>query len=147
MLFTSHVFTLVFLPIVMSLFLLCYRYLGLRSALSSLSIASLIFYGWWNPAYLGLIITSIIFNYAVGIMLGSSHTDQQSDIFNRKTLLIIGVSANLLSIGYFKYAGFFTNNVNQLFDTTFDIGNIILPLAISFFTFQQIAYLVGRLQW
>jgi len=62
--------------------------------------------------------------------------------FGKKGLLVAGIACNLGAIGYFKYANFFVNAVNQGFNTEFDLAPIILPLAISFFTFQQIAYLV-----
>ncbi len=137
MLFTSHVFTLVFLPIVMSLFLLCYRYLGLRSALSSLTIASLIFYGWWNPVYLWLIGFSIVINFVTGHFLSTVENQQQ-----RRWILISGIIINLSLLGYFKYSQFLLDNLNTLFGLELTINPVILPLAISFFTFQQISYVV-----
>lgn len=137
MLFTSHVFTLVFLPIVMSLFLLFYRYLGLRSALSSLTIASLIFYGWWNPVYLWLIGFSIVINFVTGHLLSTIESQHQ-----RLRVLISGIIINLSLLGYFKYSQFLLDNINTLFGLELTIEPVILPLAISFFTFQQISYIV-----
>ena len=101
--------------------------------------ASLFFYGWWNPAYLGLLIGSVLFNYSVGVGLA---TGSSSSSLGKKSLLVAGIVANLAAIGYFKYANFFVSAVNQGFETEFHLAPIILPLAISFFTFQQIAYLV-----
>ena len=107
-------------------------------AVAWLVIGSLFFYGWWNPAYVSLIVGSMIFNYAVGFQLQRSHTAEGF----RKHLLAFGATVNLALIGYFKYANFFVNNLNSTAGTSFHLENIILPLAISFFTFQQIAYLV-----
>ena len=86
---------------------------------------------------MGLILASIFFNYAIGVAIGNTN-DRNLRIW----LLIFGVLANISLIGYFKYADFFISNVNLTFGTEFNLKNIILPLAISFFTFQQIAYLV-----
>ena len=133
MLFNSYVFIFLFLPLV----LIGFHFLGKngyrRIAISWLVGASLFFYGWWNPAYLGLILASVAFNYAVGASL----TGKRS-----KSLLVFGIGTNLVSIGYFKYANFFVNNLNTATDINYQLGQIVLPLAISFFTFQQITYLV-----
>jgi len=99
--------------------------------------ASLFFYGWWNPAYLTLIIASIFFNYGIGLTLGGHNGTTPS-----KWLLGFGVAANLCLIGYYKYANFFLDNMNGLLGSEYHLERIILPLGISFFTFQQIAYLM-----
>ena len=106
-------------------------------AVSWLVGASLFFYGWWNPAYLVLILGSILFNYTAGIILGNLEQG-----FSKKGVLVAGILTNLATIGYFKYANFFVNNLNSAIGSDFHVSTIILPLAISFFTFQQIAYLV-----
>jgi D-alanyl-lipoteichoic acid acyltransferase DltB (MBOAT superfamily) len=137
MLFTSHIFTLVFLPIVLSLFLLSYRFLGLRTSLSGLTIASLFFYGWWNPVYLWLIGFSIVANFITGHLLS-----QSEKAYHRRWILALGISINLALLGYFKYSLFFVENVNVFLDLHIAIDPVILPLAISFFTFQQISYIV-----
>ena len=95
--------------------------------------ASLFFYGWWNPVYLVLITGSMIFNYFTGVLL-SGRKD--------RLVLATGIVINLGLLGYFKYADFFVENVNTLFGLDWNLQHIVLPLAISFFTFQQIAYLV-----
>ena len=135
MLFNSYIFIFAFLPITLIGFYLIGKYSTHRVAVSWLVAASLFFYGWWNPAYLGLIIGSILFNYAFGALLGSKKRKS-------KNLLGIGIAINLLLIGYFKYANFFVENVNSITGINLTLHTIILPLAISFFTFQQIAYLV-----
>ncbi|TNF35634.1 MAG: MBOAT family protein, partial [Gammaproteobacteria bacterium] len=133
MLFNSYFFIFIFMPIT----LVGYRWLCVKgwyeSALGWLVACSLFFYGWWNPAYLGLILLSIGFNYGLGSLLGHRHA---------KWLLAIGVIANLALLGYFKYANFFVDTMNWATGNTYHLEKIILPLAISFFTFQQISYLV-----
>ena len=141
MLFNSYEFILAFLPITLLGFLLLGRFGDHRYALGWLVLASLFFYGWWNPAYLLLIGFSIAFNYMVGFMLGAGgHWP------GRKALLIFGIAVNLGLIGYFKYFEFLLTNTNAAFGTNFFVEHIVLPLAISFFTFQQITYLVDSYQ-
>ena len=108
-----------------------------KYAISWLVGASLFFYGWWNPAYLGLILVSILFNYVTGTALRYPGRHGSN-----KGLLILGVAGNLGLLGYFKYANFFVSNLNSILAADFHLETIILPLAISFFTFQQITYLV-----
>jgi alginate O-acetyltransferase complex protein AlgI len=135
MLFNSIEF-LIFLPIVLFVFY-AIGHLGHHLvAISWLVGASLFYYGWWNPAYLGLMLISIIFNFAVGVALSSSEAKRP------KLILTIGIAANLAALFYFKYANFLVTNYNNLTNNSFHLEKIILPLAISFFTFQQIAYLV-----
>ena len=98
-----------------------------------LVLASLFFYGWWNPIYLLLLLSSMGFNFLVGTRLSRN---------KNKSTLAIGVSVNLVLLGYFKYANFFIDNLNLIVETQFSVATIVLPLAISFFTFQQIAYLI-----
>jgi D-alanyl-lipoteichoic acid acyltransferase DltB (MBOAT superfamily) len=136
LLFNSYIFIFIFLPITLTGFYLIGGRGHHRIAISWLVGASLFFYGWWNPAYLGLILASILVNYALGVSLGNRDTQ------GGKGVLALGITFNLGLIGYFKYANFFINNINWTFGSTFHLETIILPLAISFFTFQQIAYLV-----
>ncbi|WP_432471632.1 MBOAT family O-acyltransferase [Amphritea sp. HPY] len=138
MLFNSYTFVFLFLPIVWAGFLLIGTRGHHRVAVSWLVAASLFFYGWWNPAYLGLILGSMLFNYALGTQLHSSENSSTS----RKLLLLSGIAANLGLLGYYKYANFFIDNLNQILSSPIEFGQVLLPLAISFFTFQQIAYLV-----
>ena len=105
MLFNSYVFLFVFLPVTLFGFHIIGKQGHHRIAISWLVGASLFFYGWWNPAYLGLILGSILFNYAVGFsLLGRPH----------KLTLFLGVAGNLGVLGYFKYANFFIDNINAL---------------------------------
>jgi len=119
------------------MYLCFYRYLGLKPALNVLTLSSLFFYGWWNPVYLWLIGFSIIFNFLAGRLLVSSLSSVK-----RHLTLIVAVSINLILLGYFKYSGFLVDNINALAGTALTIDTVILPLAISFFTFQQISYIV-----
>ena len=138
MLFNSWEFIFLFLPLTLLIFFQLNRRGYYRVAIGWLVFASLFFYGWWNPAYLGLIIFSILFNYAIGACLSLEGKVQ----IYRKLILIVGLTVNLALIGYFKYANFFVSSVNDVVGTTFTLNKIVLPLAISFFTFQQITYLV-----
>jgi alginate O-acetyltransferase complex protein AlgI len=117
-------------------YFLCAKYYSVEIAIGCLVLASLIFYAYWNPIYLILLLVSIGFNFAIGRML--SRDDQQ----NTRGLFIFGVAVNIALLAYYKYTNFFVDNVNNVLGTRWDVGDIILPLAISFYTFTQIAYLV-----
>lgn len=133
MLFNSYPFVFYFLPLTVILFYFL-AHKGCRElAIGSLVLASLFFYAWWNPAYLLLLGASILVNYWLGQMLYKRPI---------KTGLVIGVGFNLALLGYFKYANFFVDNLNSTLATSIHLETIVLPLAISFFTFQQVAYLV-----
>ncbi len=134
MLFNSYEYILLFLPLTAALYLWLHR-LGLsRAATLLLILASLYFYASWRLDFLPLLIGSILFNYALGRLLANRRAQ-------RRFLLALGVAANLLLLGIFKYADFFIDIVDGLGGNLSPLG-LTLPLAISFFTFQQIAYLV-----
>jgi alginate O-acetyltransferase complex protein AlgI len=139
MLFNSYEFLLLFLPLTIILFVLCGHLLGKRAAFGSLVLASLLFYAKWNPPYVLLIVGSVLFNYAMGFF---QHRVIEKRGTASKGLLTFGVAANLALLGYFKYANFFVNTVARTTGSEWHIEPIVLPLAISFFTFTQIAYLV-----
>ena len=130
MLFNSPEFILGFLPVALGGFFLSGRLGGTRCALLWLIAASLFFYGWWNPKFVLLLAGSILANYAIGQRLRQRAA---------RPWLIAGIAANLALLGWFKYANFFVHDVLRL--NTPEL-TIFLPLAISFFTFQQIMYLV-----
>ena len=136
MLFNSYIFIFLFLPVTLTGFYLIGGRGHHRIAISWLVACSLFFYGWWNPAYLGLILASILFNYSIGMVVSSTSTG------HRKAMLAFGVAANLVLLAYYKYANFFVDNLSFALGSSYHLETIILPLAISFFTFQQIAYLV-----
>ena len=133
MLFNSYVFIFAFLPIVLLGFHLSSKHLDQTKTLLWLIISSLFFYGWWNVSYLALITLSISFNYIASYYLRSNKA---------KVILILGIFVNIAMLGYYKYANFFIENFNHISNYNYTIENIILPLAISFFTFQQITYLI-----
>ncbi|WP_448547383.1 MBOAT family O-acyltransferase [Thalassotalea fusca] len=133
MLFNSFEFIVIFLPACLLLFFTTAKRWGNQSAIATLVACSLFFYAWWNPSYLILLVGSMVFNYWIGKTLGKKPN---------KPLLTFGIVTNLTAIAYFKYAGFIVLNINAVASTDYNLGTIILPLAISFFTFQQIAYLV-----
>lgn len=139
MVFSSPEFLFLFLPIVIFGFTLTQRYLSQISSAWLLS-ASLIFYGWFDWAFVPLIAGSCVFNYLVGYQL--SNRILKSQVRLKKTLLITGLTTNLILLGWFKYAGFLATAINAALDINVPVPHILLPLAISFFTFQQIAYLV-----
>lgn len=140
MLFNSYEFLFLFLPLTFaSYFYLVSRHKIIASKIA-LVIASLAFYAYWNVSYLFIIVASMLFNYCIGSTL-SKH--KSNDEFrSKKKLLTIGIIINLSVLGYFKYMDFFIENFNTLFQTNVGLLKLVLPLAISFFTFQQISYLV-----
>ena len=139
MLFNSYIFIFCFLPLTILGFFLIGKQKKHRMAIAWLVLTSLFFYGWWNPVYLILLGFSILFNYWFGCILNQ---EAGRGSIPGKGLLTIGVSINLCLLGYFKYAMFFVGSLNAVAGTDIHIGTIFLPLAISFFTFQQMAYLV-----
>lgn len=143
MLFNSYAFIFVFLPLVLLIFFQLAR-IGHAFAAAWLALASLFFYGYWNLAYVGLLLFSIIFNYTFGVWIAKSHNKQGK--VSGKQLLIVAITLNLFLLGYFKYANFFLDSVNNATGMQLALGEIILPLGISFFTFTQIAFLVDTWQ-
>ncbi len=133
MLFNSYEFICVFLPITLWMYYKIGDLGHYRVAIAWLVLASLFFYGWWNPAYLYLIVPSMILNYMAGVSL---------TVRSRRWLLGLGVGANLAVLGYFKYADFFVTTLDQLTGAHWTMLHVVLPLGISFITFQKIAYLV-----
>jgi len=142
-LFNSYAFILGFLPVVLLLHYVLGRRLGLEGALVVLGGASLAFYGYWNPAYLVLIVGSIVANYGLGHALSRIGADRPHA---RKQLVALGIVLNLGLLGYYKYANFFVDTWNALGGPPLFLAKIALPLAISFFTFQQISYLLSAYQ-
>ncbi|MEH6559633.1 MAG: MBOAT family protein [Oceanicoccus sp.] len=111
-----------------------------------LVLSSLFFYGYWVSDYLLLIIGSILVNYSLGTAINNHSATKNGNFISKKILLVIGILFNLSLLGYFKYIDFMIDNINFLLNAELSNLNILLPLAISFFTFQQIAYLVDSYQ-
>lgn len=139
MLFNSFFFLFVFLPVA---FVGTYALGRWRqdAAKVALTLFSLGFYAWWKPEHLPLLLGSIVFNYVVGGIIQRTYDAGRHRAV--KLWLVFGVLADVLLLGWFKYANFVFDNVNAVLDTQYSLGRIALPLAISFFTFQKIAYLI-----
>ena len=137
MLFNSYEFIFLFLPFTFFIYFYLNKKRLTEVAKGFLVLSSLFFYSWWNVVYLPLILGSMVFNYCFGVEL-----NKENSKISKKFILILGIVANLMLLGYFKYSDFFISNLNFIFNTQIPHLNLLLPLAISFFTFQQIAYLV-----
>ncbi len=136
MVFSSYPFVLFFLPLVIVVALIIgktYR----EGLIIFLSLASLVFYGYWGWQFVWVILLSIVANYYLAFLIENNRASKKL-----KPILTIGIVFNLGLLGYFKYTNFFIDNINVALDISLSSYNIVLPLGISFFTFQQVAYLV-----
>jgi alginate O-acetyltransferase complex protein AlgI len=133
MLFSSYTFLFQFLPATLLAFAAARRH-SPRAGIMVLLGASLFFYGAWRPVYLLLLLASIAVNFCLGLRM--------EDPLRRRATGTLGVALNLAVLCYFKYTGFIFDSLNNLTGVSLPFVNIVLPLGISFFTFQQIAYLV-----
>ena len=138
MIFSTYIFTFVFLPVVLILYFGISRYVSRKVQHLLLIFASLVFYGYNHISYVWLILISISVNYIM-----ATGVQNATRLLFRKICFVTGVLFNVCLLGYYKYYNFFVDNINTLFDTHFVLRQIILPLGISFFTFQQIAYLIS----
>ena len=141
MLFNSYEFIFAFLPITFFIYFYLNHKRLTEASKAFLVFSSLFFYSWWNIAYLPIILTSMLFNYVVGTSLNKEQ-EEGHHRFSKKSLLAFGIVSNIALLAYFKYMDFFIENINLVSGSTIDLLQLALPLAISFFTFQQIAYLV-----
>ena len=139
MVFSSYEYIFFFLPITFFVYFYLNKMRLVKLGQVFLVASSLFFYAWWKIEYLPILLTSIIFNFFAGKYLTESNDWQ---LTKRKCLLIAGVAGNILLLGYFKYYDFFVSNINNIFNSEISGLQLTLPLAISFFTFQQIAYLI-----
>ena len=135
-LFSSYIFIFAFLPFTFFVYFALNHKQKIHAAKVFLVFSSLFFYAWWNFLYLPLIIASMFFNYSIG------STFDKGTFLSKKARLTLGIIANLSLLGYFKYSDFLIENFNLLTSSQLGLLHLALPLAISFFTFQQIAYLV-----
>jgi len=138
MLFNSYVFMLAFLPVT----LIGYFMLGkLPKSIPLnklfLTIMSFVFYGYNNPKYVPIIVLSILVNYALS--QGMLAAEKK---LVRLPLMLLGLTLNLGVLFYFKYYDFFVSNMNAAFGTDWVLHHLMLPLGISFFTFQQLSYVI-----
>ncbi|WP_027327702.1 MBOAT family O-acyltransferase [Helicobacter pametensis] len=138
MLFNSYIFIFAFLPCMLVGYYILKHQAYFRLSKIFLVIGSLFFYGYWNLSYVPILLSSLVINFLFAQKLvnptwGGGH---------RRFWLIGGITFNLGLLGFFKYTDFFLENINFVFDSQIPLLSLTLPLAISFFTFQQIAFLV-----
>lgn len=140
MLFNSYEFLFAFLPITLAGFFLLGR-VSRHGALGWLMIASLAFYAWWRPFNVLIIAPSVLVNFVLArilLRLGRDHAQARL----AQAVLILGIAFNVAFLGYFKYVNFFATALNDVAGTNFVLTQVILPLGISFITFQKIAFLI-----
>jgi alginate O-acetyltransferase complex protein AlgI len=136
MLFNSYEFIFGFLPVVLMVFFLLGR-TNRKLAAAWLAVASLLFYGYWSPKYVPLLLASVFFNYFCGRAIA-----RRAGTTSGRILLVASIVADLGLLGFYKYADFFLSSVNGIAHTHLQLLRIVLPIGISFFTFTQIAFLV-----
>lgn len=137
MLFNSYIFLFLFLPVCLLAYFGCNRKGWYRAGLVVLGGMSLIFYAYDHVQYLPVIVISILGNWLLAQIILKQKTDKMA-----KGILISGILLNILPLFYFKYLNFTVYNINKVFGTDIFVDQILLPLGISFYTFQQISYLV-----
>ena len=148
--FNSYIFILLFLPLTLAGYYALNHWGKELYAKGYLLLMSLWFYGYFNASYLLIICSSIVVNYLLSRLMlrcdgaggGSTGTGNGTNAGSKRALLILGIVFNVALIFYFKYYNFFIGNINLAFKTDFVLRNIVLPLGISFFTFQQISFMV-----
>lgn len=131
MLFSSMTFIYVFLPIVLITYLLAKKSLHNYILLA----ASVLFYAWGEPRYLAIMLLAILVNY-----FGAIAVDKYENY--KKPILWATIVANLGFLVYFKYFNFLIKNINCIFHSNIDILNIVMPIGISFYTFQALSYVI-----
>ncbi|MBQ6886028.1 MAG: MBOAT family protein [Lachnospiraceae bacterium] len=139
MLFNSYIFIFLFLPLALAGWYLLNQLEKYTVAQIFLIAMSLWFYAYFDVSYLAVILTSCVVNYLFSFLL----TKRDSEGF-KKGMLFVGCVVNLGILGYFKYYDFFLENLNAVLHTDFTLKNILLPLGISFFTFQQLSFVIDR---
>lgn len=137
MLFNSYIFILLFLPLSLAGWYLLNKTKSEIFPKAFLLGMSLWFYAYFNIKYLPIIVISIIVNYLIYFVMKKSDKTAL-----RKSLFIIGLILNIGVLFYYKYLGFCTENLNVLFKSDFTVVNLVLPLGISFFTFQQVSFVI-----
>ena len=133
MLFRSMTFLFVFMPLVMAVYFLSKK--EIRNYV--LLIASIIFYAWGEPRYLAIMIITILVNYAGAILLDKHYSSRQ-----RLWIVSLTIVLDLSFLFYFKYFNFVVDNINGVLATDFQLLDIIMPIGISFYTFQAMSYLI-----
>ena len=137
MLFSSTVFIFIFLPLVLTIHFLLDR----KFRNYFILLASLFFYAWGEGVLVLLMMGSICFNFSIGVII--EYFQKINRLKIASISLYLGVTANLIVLGYYKYINFFLENLASLgINITLDTSSVTLPIGISFFTFQSISYLV-----
>lgn len=136
MLFHSSIYLLLFLPTVFVLYFIL-RKLTNNDGKVLLIISGIFFYGWWNINFTPLIICSVLFNYYVSKVIINIDNKKKKQL-----ILLFGIFSNVVYLGIFKYTDFIIVNINIFFQSNLQTFDLPFPLAMSFFTFQTIAYLV-----
>ena len=139
MLFNSHFFIFVFLPTALFVYIVLGQ-LSRNWALRWIIVASLVFYAWWRPANVFIIIPAMLVNFAVAKAILFHHRENNPG--GARAFLVIGIVFNVCVLGYFKYTNFLLSATNDIFASDFTLKEIVLPLGISFITFQKIAFLI-----
>jgi len=139
MLFNSYEFIFGFLPLTLAGFFLLGR-VSRGWALSWTILASLFFYAWWRPINVLIIAPSIMVNFVLARAL--QHLGKSGRPAAARAVLLLGIAFNVAFLGYFKYANFAVGAANDVFGTGYVLSRIVLPLGISFITFQKIAFLI-----
>lgn len=139
MLFNSYIFVFIFLPAVLIGWYLLNKMQKYEPAKIFLTGMSLWFYGYFNVYYLLIIVFSILVNYILSFLMTFSRTK-----LTQRTGLLAGILINLGILFYFKYYDFFIENINYIFRSDYNLKHILLPLGISFFTFQQLSFIIDR---
>lgn len=141
MLFNSHIFLFFFLPLTVVVYFWLNKIRLTTVAKGWLIFTSLFFYSYWNIIYLPLILFSILVNYTITKSI-IEYEEKAKTIVSKKILFYAGLIFNIGLLGYFKYMDFFISNINMAFESEISLLHLALPLAISFFTLQQIAFLI-----
>ena len=136
MLFHSPIYLIIFLPLVVIFYYKLNKFLKIDNRIV-LGTFGLIFYSWWNVYLAPLIVISILFNYYISNLIIINQ-----DRIKKKRLLLFSIFLNVIYLGIFKYTDFIIQNINTLTGSEINEFNIPFPLAMSFFTFQTIAFLV-----
>lgn len=140
-LFNSVPFIVGFLPLALAGFFVMRVLPGRSTPIFWLVAASLFFYGWWDYHNLFILVPSVVLNYLIGRAIGDY---REKRLALARALLVLGIALNLGAIAYFKYFNFLAGSIAALSGAEYTIRHILLPIGISFFTFQQIKFLVDR---
>lgn len=144
MLFNSYIFIFLFLPLTLVGWNILNKLNKYKMSLLFLTLMSLWFYGYFNKYYLFIILGSLCGNYVLSSFLNFGEKVNKDGKTVKQIALLLGVTMNLGILFYYKYYDFFIENINAVFKADYNLKHILLPLGISFFTFQQLSYIIDR---